>query len=116
MEDTYPLGLAAIPDGIVELVEHRLQRILESGAPINSAASRRRRTSRVHPIHTVRADQGVQALRCLFNSLVESFARAVAPLTEDFILSQEHAMDATHQTAALAVQVRIDFLLEGSLV
>lgn len=40
----------------------------------------------------------------------------MAALTEDLVLGEEHAVDAAHEAAALAVQVGVDFLLEGGLV
>jgi hypothetical protein len=64
----------------------------------------------------VGADQGVQRLGGLLNGLVESLRGAVAALTENFVLSEEHAVDSAHQATTLAVQVRVDLLLEGGLV
>ncbi len=40
----------------------------------------------------------------------------MAPLPEDLVLRQEHAVDAAHQAATLAVEIRIHLLLKGSLV
>lgn len=40
----------------------------------------------------------------------------MAPLSQDFILRKEHAVDATHKAASLAVQIRIDLFLERRLV
>ena len=35
---------------------------------------------------------------------------------QNFVLSQEHAMDAAHETTTLAVEIGVDFLLEGGFV
>jgi len=40
----------------------------------------------------------------------------VAALAQNLVLREEHAVDAAHQAAALAVQVAVDFLLKGRLV
>ena len=113
---THPLGLLSFLHRVVQVVEHRLQRVLEAAAPVNGPTPRRRRAGRVHPVHSVRTNQRVQALGCLFDSLVKGFARAVTSLTENLVLSQEHAVDSSHETPSFAVQVRIHLLLEGRLV
>lgn len=61
-------------------------------------------------------DQGVQRLGSLLNGLVESLRWAVATLTENLVLSEEHTVDTTHQATTLTVQVGVDLLLEGGLV
>lgn len=40
----------------------------------------------------------------------------MAVLTENLVLREEHAVNTTHKAAALAVEVGVDFLLEGGLV
>ena len=37
-------------------------------------------------------------------------------LTENLVLGEEHAVNTTHQAAALAVKIGVDLLLEGGLV
>ena len=36
--------------------------------------------------------------------------------SQDFILSEEHSLDTTHETSSFTVQVTVDFLLKGRLV
>lgn len=100
-----PLRLLTILDAVIKIVEQRLQRILEFATPIDRAASGSGRTSFVHPVHAISANQGIQRLRRFFDRLVEGFGGGVATFAEDFVLCEEHAVDATHQTAALAVEV-----------
>lgn len=110
------LGLGAILDGVVQLVEDGLQGILEAGAPVNGTTAGSGRASLVHPVHAVSTNEGVQGLSSLLNGLVEGLAGAVATLTENLVLSKEHAVDTTHQAATLTVKVRVDLLLKGGLV
>ena len=110
------LGLGAVADRVVQGVEDGLQGVLELGGPVDGAAAGRRGARLVHPVHAVGADQGVQALGGLLDRLVEGLAGAVAALAEHLVLREEHAVDAAHQAAALAVQVRVHLLLEGGLV
>ena len=37
-------------------------------------------------------------------------------LAENLVLSEEHAVDAAHEAAALAVEIRVDLLLKGGFV
>lgn len=101
---------------VVELIEDRLQGVLEFSTPVDGTTSGRRRACCVHPVHAVRSDQWVQALSCLLDGLVESFAGAVTSLAENFVLGKEHAVDSAHQASALTVQIRVDLLLECGLV
>jgi hypothetical protein len=110
------LGLLASLDGVIELAEDGLQGVLEAAAPIDGAAAGGGRACLVHPVHAIGTDQRVQALRGLLNGLVKGLAWAVALLTQDLVLRKEHAVDAAHEATALAVQVRVDLLLEGRLV
>lgn len=110
------LGLGAILDGVIQLVEDGLQGILEAGGPVNGTTTGSGGAGLVHPVHAVGTDEGVQTLGSLLDGLVEGLAGAVAALTEDLVLGEEHAVDTTHQAATLTVQVRVDLLLEGSLV
>lgn len=110
------LGLGAILDAVVQAVEDGLQGVLELGGPVNGAAAGRGRAGLEHPVHAVGTNQRVQALGGLLDGLVEGLAGAVAPLTEDLVLGEEHAVDASHQAATLTVQIRVDLLLKGGLV
>lgn len=103
-------------DAIVQVLEHRLERLLEALAPVNGATAGGRRACSVHVVHAVLADQRVQGLRSFLDGLVEGFGGGVAALAQNFVLREEHAVDAAHEAAALAVQVGVDFLLEGGLV
>ena len=111
-----PLRLRTGLYAVVKLVKNGLQGVLEFSTPVDSTPSGCRRACCVHPVHTVRTNQRVQALSCLLDGLIESFAGAVASLAEDFVLSKEHAVNATHQASSLAVQIRVDFFLECRLV
>lgn len=66
--------------------------------------------------NTYTTNQGVQRLRCLLDSLVESFTRRVAPLAEHLVLCEEHAVDTAHQATPLTVKVRVDLLFKSGLV
>ena len=37
-------------------------------------------------------------------------------LSEDLVLSKEHSLDTSHENTSLSVEIRVDLLLEGSLV
>jgi hypothetical protein len=110
------LGLAAVLDRGVEVVEDGLKGILEALAPVDSTTTGSGRAGSVHVVHAVGADQGVQRLCSLLNGLVESLRWAVATLTENLVLSEEHSVDTTHQATTLAVQVGVYLLLECGLV
>ena len=110
------LGLSAIGNLVVQLVEDWLQGILELGAPVDGTSTGGRRASSVHVVHAVRADEWVQALGGLLNGLVEGLRWAVAALAQDLVLSEEHAVNTAHKAATLAVQIGVDLLLEGCLV
>lgn len=110
------LGLRTILDAIVQVVEDGLQGILELGGPVDGTTAGSGGASLVHPVHAIGTNQGVQALSGLLNSLVESLAGAVAALTQDLVLSEEHAVDTAHEAATLTVKVRVDLLLEGGLI
>jgi hypothetical protein len=110
------LGLATVLNRVVQVVEDRLESLLEALAPVDSTTTGSGRAGGVHVVHTVCADQGVQRLCSLLDSLVEGLRRAVAALSENLVLGEEHAVNATHEAAALAVQVRVHLLLEGGLV
>lgn len=110
------LGLCAVGDGGVEVVEDGLEGVLEALLPVEGAAAGGGRAGVVHVVHAVGADQGVQGLCGLLDGLVERLRGRVAALAENLVLGEEHAVDAAHQAAALAVQVRVDLLLEGGLV
>lgn len=111
-----PLGLGAVGNGVVQVVEDRLQGGLEPLAPVDGATASGSGAGSVHVVHAVGANKGVQALGSLLNGLVEGLARAVATLTKDLVLGKEHTVNTTHQAATLAVQVGVDLLLEGGLV
>ena len=110
------LGLLAVLDAVVEVVEDGLQGLLEAGGPVDGTAAGGGGAGLVHPVHAVGADQGVQGLRGLLDGLVEGLAGGVAALAEDLVLGEEHAVDTAHQAATLTVQVRVHLLLEGGLV
>lgn len=61
-------------------------------------------------------DERVERLRGLLDGLVEGLGRGVATLTEDLVLGEEHTVDASHQAAALTIEIRVHFLLERGLV
>lgn len=110
------LGLGAVGDGGVEVVEDGLQGVLEALLPVEGTTAGGGGACVVHVVHAVGTDQGVEGLCGLLNGLVEGLGGRVAALTENFVLGEEHAVDAAHQAAALTVQVRVDLLLEGGLV
>lgn len=110
------LGLGAVLDRVVQVVEDGLQGVLELGGPVDGATAGGGGAGLEHPVHAVGTDEGVQALGGLLDGLVEGLAGAVAALTEDLVLGEEHTVDTAHQAAALTVQVRVDLLLEGGLV
>lgn len=110
------LGLAAVLDGSVQVVKDGLEGILEALAPVDGTTTGGGRAGSVHVVHAIGADQGIEGLGSLLDSLVESLRWAVAALTENLVLSEEHAVDTAHKAATLAVQVGVDLLLEGSLV
>jgi hypothetical protein len=96
--------------------ERYLESILEFRGPIQSTTSGRSGASLVHPIHTVGSDERVQTLSSLFNSFIESFRGRVSAFSQNFILSEEHSLDTTHETSSFTVQVTVDFLFKGGLV
>jgi hypothetical protein len=110
------LGLAAVLDGGVKVVKDGLEGVLEALAPVDGTTTGGGRAGGVHVVHTMGTDQGVQRLGGLLNGLVESLRGAVAALTENLVLSEEHAVDTAHQATTLAVQVGVDLLLEGGLI
>ena len=110
------LGLATVGNSSVEVVEDGLKGGLEAWAPVEGTTAGGGGAGGVHVVHAVGTDQGVQRLGSLLDSLVESLRWAVATLTENLVLGKEHAVDSTHQATTLAVEVRVDLLLEGSLV
>jgi hypothetical protein len=103
-------------DRVVEIIEYGLQCILELSTPVNGTTTSSGRASLVHPVHAVCTNQWVQALGGLLDGLVEGLAGAVALLTENLVLCEEHAVDTTHQATTLTVQVGVDLLLESGLV
>jgi hypothetical protein len=111
-----PLGLRAVLDRVVQLVEDGLEGILEPGGPIDGATAGSGGAGFVHPVHTVGTDQRVQALGSLLDGLVESLAGAVATLSENLVLGEEHTVDTTHQATTLTVEVRVHLLLKRGLV
>lgn len=110
------LGLGAVLDRVVEVVEDGLEGVLELGSPVNGTAAGGGGAGVEHPVHAVGTNEGVEGLGSLLNGLVESLAGGVAALTENLVLGEEHAVDTTHEAAALTVEVRVDLLLEGGLV
>lgn len=110
------LGLGTVVDGVVEVVEDGLQGILELGGPVNGTTAGSGGASLVHPVHAVGTNERVEGLGSLLNGLVEGLAGAVATLTENLVLGEEHTVDTTHQAATLTVKVRVDLLLKGGLV
>lgn len=110
------LGLLTSDDGVVEVIEDGLQGILELGSPVNSTTAGSGRAGVEHPVHAVGTDQGVERLGSLLDGLVEGLAGAVATLTEDLVLGEEHTVDTAHEAATLTVEVGVDLLLEGGLV
>lgn len=110
------LGLAAVLNSSVEVVEDGLEGGLEARAPVKGTAAGSGGAGSVHVVHAVGADQGVQGLCGFLDSLVEGLRGAVAALTENLVLSEEHAVDTAHKAATLAVQVGVDLLLESGLV
>lgn len=110
------LGLGTITDAVVELVEEGLQVVLEAVGPVEGTTTGGGGASGVHPVHAVGTDERVEGLGGLLNGLVEGLGGGVATLTEDLVLSEEHTVDTTHQATTLTVEVRVDLLLEGSLV
>ena len=109
-------GFSAILHGVIQVVEDGLQGVLEPLGPVDSTTTGRCRASCIHIIHTVCTDQRVEGLCGFLDRLIEGFRRRVATLSEDLVLSKEHAVNATHEAATLAVEVRIDLLLECGLV
>jgi len=110
------LGLAAVLDGGVEVVKDGLEGILEALAPVDSTTAGCGGASCVHVVHAVCSDQGVQRLGSLLDGLVERLRWAVAALTENLVLGEEHAVDTSHQATTLTVEVGVDLLLECGLV
>jgi hypothetical protein len=110
------LGLAAVLDGGVEIVEDGLEGVLEALAPVDGTTTGSGGAGSVHVVHAVSTDQGVEGLGSLLDGLVEGLRGAVATLTENLVLGEEHAVNTTHQATTLAVQVGVDLLLEGGLV
>jgi len=116
VEGKRSLGLLSSLDRVIEVVEHRLQCILELSAPVNGATTSSGRAGLVHPVHAICTNQWVQALGSLLDSLVEGLAGAVTLLPENLVLCEEHAVDTPHQATTLTVQVGVDLLLECGLV
>lgn len=110
------LGLAAVLGGLVQVLEHGLQGVLEDRVPVQSTTSGGGGARVVHVVHAVLADQRVQRLRGLLDGLVEGLAWGVAVLPQHLVLGQKHTVDTAHQTASLTVQVTVDLLLERGLV
>lgn len=110
------LGLGAVLDSVVEVVEDGLEGVLEASLPVESTTASGGRASGVHPVHAVATNEGVERLGSLLNGLVESLRGRVAALTENLVLSEEHTVDTTHQATTLTVKVRVDLLLKGGLV
>ena len=110
------LGLCAVGDGCVQVVEDGLEGVLEALLPVKGTTAGGCGAGVVHVVHAVGTDQGVQRLGGLLDGLVEGLRGRVAALTENLVLSEEHAVDTAHQAAALAVEVGVDLLLEGGLV
>ena len=123
-----PLGLAAILDGVIQIVEHGLlsvlyaalegdlESIFEFGGPVQGSTSSGGGASFVHPIHTICTDERVQTLSSLLDCLIERFRGRMSTFSQNFILRKEHSLNATHETSSLTVQVTVDFFLEGRLV
>ena len=86
------LGLSAVTDTVVELVEEGLQVVLEAAGPVNGTTAGSGGASLVHPVHAVGTDQRVERLSGLLDSLVESLRGRVTILAENLILSTEHAL------------------------
>jgi hypothetical protein len=110
------LGLAAVLDGGVKIIEDGLEGILEALAPVDGTTTGSGGACSVHVVHAVGTDQGVKRLGGLLDGLIESLRWAVAALTENLVLGEEHTVDTTHQATTLTVQVGVDLLLEGGLV
>ena len=110
------LGLGTVLDGGVQVVEDGLQGVLELGGPVNGTTAGGGGAGLEHPVHAVGTNEGVQRLGSLLDGLVEGLRGAVALLTENLVLGEEHTVDTTHQAATLTVQVRVDLLLEGGLI
>ena len=111
-----PLRLASILDRVIQVVEDGLQGVLEALAPVDGTAAGGGRAGSVHVVHAVAADERVQRLGSLLDRLVEGLRRGVTALTENLVLSEEHAVDTAHEAATLAVKVGVHLLLEGGLV
>lgn len=110
------LSLGTILDGVVEVVEDGLEGALEAGSPVNGTTSGSGGAGLVHPVHAVGTDERVERLGSLLDGLVEGLAGAVASLTENLVLSEEHTVDTAHQATTLTVEIGDDLLLEGGLV
>ena len=110
------LSLLASLDRVVKVIEDWLESLLEALAPVNGTTTSGGGAGGVHVVHTVGTNEWVERLSSLLDSLVESLGRRVAVLTENLVLSEEHAVDTTHQATTLTVQVGVDLLLEGGLV
>ena len=110
------LGLGAVLDRVVEVVEDGLEGVLELGGPVDGTTAGGGGAGVEHPVHAVGTNEGIEGLGSLLNGLVESLAGGVAALTENLVLGEEHAVDTAHKAAALTVEVRVDLLLEGGLV
>jgi hypothetical protein len=110
------LGLLAGLDRVVKVVENWLQGVLELSGPVDGTTSGGGGAGLVHPVHAVGTDQWVQGLGSLLDGLVEGLRWAVALLTENLVLGEEHTVNTSHQATTLTVQVGVDLLLKGSLV
>lgn len=110
------LGLLASLDAVVEVLEDRLEGLLEALAPVNGTATGGGGACLVHVVHSVGTDQRVEGLGGLLDGLVEGLGWGVAALTENLVLSEEHTVDTTHQATTLTVKVTVDLLLKGGLV
>jgi hypothetical protein len=110
------LGLGTVAGGLVELLEEGLEVVLEALGPVEGTTAGGGGAGLVHVVHAVGTDQRVEGLGGLLDGLVEGLAGAVAVLTENLVLGEEHTVDTTHEAATLTVEVRVDLLLEGGLV
>lgn len=93
-----------------------LESILELGSPVQGTSAGGGGASFVHPVHPVGADKWVQTLSGFLDSLIECLGGRMASFPQDLVLGKEHALDATHETSTLTIQVTVDFLLKGRLV
>ena len=81
----------------IELLHDGLNGIMETREPVKCATLGGGGTIGIHPVHTLLSEERHEALCELFYCLVESLGGGVAILAEHFILSQEQALNSTHQ-------------------